>query len=60
MGAGLVAASQVRPRPAFTIVVTDGDTGWPATPPACGRVLVVLTRPSSTPVPAWATRIEAY
>jgi len=61
MGAGLVAAAACRPRPSFTIVVTDGDTGWPTTPPpACGRVLVVLTRETSTPVPAWATRIDAY
>jgi len=60
MGAGLRAAAQVKPRPAFTIVITDGDTDWPRTPPPCGKVLIVLTRKSDTQTPAWAHTIRAY
>jgi predicted metal-dependent peptidase len=60
MGAGLRAAADVRPRVALTIVITDGDTDWPTRPPACGKVLVVLTRKSSNSTPAWAQVVHAY
>ena len=56
MGAGLREAAMVRPRVALTIVVTDGDTGWPGTAPRCGKVVVVRTRPSACPIPAWVHR----
>ena len=57
---GLTAALTVRPRPDLVIVLTDGDTPWPAQPPPATRVIVVLLAPTSTPTPAWATAIPAY
>jgi predicted metal-dependent peptidase len=61
MGAGLTAASKLRRAPHVTVVLTDGDTGWPRERPAkCGTVVVVLTRESSHPVPSWAKVVHAY
>ncbi len=60
MGAGLRAAAALRPRPDVTVVMTDGETGWPAERPACGRVIVCLVRKTSCPVPAWARVVEAF
>lgn len=57
MGAGLNEAAKVRPRVALTVVVTDGDTGWPKVAPKCGKVVVVRTRPSACPTPAWVHRV---
>jgi predicted metal-dependent peptidase len=57
MGAGLAEASNVRPRVPLTVVLTDGLTGWPKDKPRCGRVVVVLTRPSSVPTPEWVYRV---
>jgi len=36
MGAGLEAAGLLRPRPAVTVVLTDGYTPWPSPPRGCG------------------------
>lgn len=62
MGAGLdTVAKKCRPKPHLTLVITDGDTGWPTTRPKnVGKVLVVFTRPSSHPAPKWAISINAY
>jgi len=40
------------------VVVTDGGTGWPATPPNC-PVVVVLTRQGYGTPPPWADVIDA-
>src|SRR6202035_2838987 len=40
MGAGIEAAELLRPRPAITVVLTDGYTPWPAQPPQGTRVLI--------------------
>jgi len=42
MGAGLHAAAALRPRPDLVIVLTDGMTPWPATPPRGIEVVVGL------------------
>lgn len=58
---GLAAAAQERPRPDVVIVLTDGDTPWPHTPPVGAAVVVgVLGRRRSDlpPTPDWATRVE--
>jgi predicted metal-dependent peptidase len=42
MGAGIGAAAALRPRPAVVIVLTDGFTPWPPSPPPATRVIVGL------------------
>src|SRR6202035_641004 len=39
MGAGIEAAAGLRPRPAVTVVLTDGFTPWPDGPPRGMRVV---------------------
>jgi predicted metal-dependent peptidase len=60
MGAGVAQVAKVKPH--LTFVLTDGDTGWPATKPqGAGEVVVVLVRKSSSPTPAWARDVvEAF
>ncbi len=58
---GLQAAGDERPRPDVIIVMTDGDTPWPSTPPpGCTVVAAILGRHGQTlpPTPAWAARVE--
>ena len=40
MGAGLVAAAKLRPRPSVVVVLTDGMTPWPAEAPKGMQVVV--------------------
>jgi predicted metal-dependent peptidase len=40
MGAGLVAAAKLRPRPSVIVVLTDGMTPWPAEAPKGMQVVV--------------------
>ena len=40
MGAGIAAAAALRPRPAVTVVLTDGYTPWPERAPKGIRVVV--------------------
>ena len=55
MGAGLAAAAALKPRPTVTIVLTDGYTPWPDSPPAAMRVVVgLLSEGSPWPAPEWA------
>lgn len=61
MGAGIEAAAALRPRPSIVIVLTDGFTPWPQSPPKNVRVIVGLlqegwTRDGWQP-PAWARTI---
>ena len=63
MGAGLEAAGRLRPRPALTVVLTDGYTPWPERKPAgLGAVMVVLIGTEETnaqvrgDVPPWVWR----
>jgi predicted metal-dependent peptidase len=53
MGAGILAAAELRPRPSIIIVLTDGYTPWPERPPAAIRVVVGLLG-ERTGGPAWA------
>lgn len=59
---GLRAAELERPRPEVVIVLTDGDTPWPETPPPGIAVIVaVLGRVGGSPLPVtppWAMRVE--
>ena len=56
MGAGLTKAAALRPRPDLIVVLTDGHTPWPPTPPRGIRVIVGLMDPSGH-VPEWAKAI---
>src|SRR5690242_14117472 len=54
MGTGIAAAAALRPRPAVTVVLTDGYTPWPAGPPKGMRVVIGLLGPGAPDAPAWA------
>jgi len=59
MRAGLAAAARLRPRPSVAVVLTDGLTPWPDTPPKRLQVIVgMVARPAigSEPwaAPDWA------
>jgi predicted metal-dependent peptidase len=56
MGAGLRAAASLRPRPDLTIVLTDGFTPWPASPPGDVPVTVGLMDARGRS-PAWAKTV---
>jgi predicted metal-dependent peptidase len=58
MGAGLAAAALLRPRPAITVVLTDGLTPWPGRPPKGMRILVALLGDASRGAPAWARTVR--
>ncbi len=56
---GITAAVAGRPRPEVVIVLTDGDTPWPAVPPAgCAVVGVLITRRGAPACPPWVVRVE--
>jgi predicted metal-dependent peptidase len=61
MRAGLAAAAALRPRPAVTVVLTDGYTPWPAEQPKGMRIVVGLIGPQARDAPPWAraVRVEA-
>ncbi len=56
MGVGIAAAVKLRPRPDVVIVITDGYTPWPDTPPAGVRVVVALL--GGGKAPEWARAVE--
>lgn len=64
MGAGIVAAASLRPRPSVVIVLTDGFTPWPERPPKGVRVVVgMLVEPNVPmahlyPAPGWARTVR--
>jgi predicted metal-dependent peptidase len=58
MGAGIAAAAALRPRPAVTVVLTDGYTPWPAVEPKGMRVVVGLLGPGAPDAPHWARAVR--
>jgi predicted metal-dependent peptidase len=58
MGAGIDAAAALRPRPAVTVVLTDGFTPWPGRPPRGTRVVVALLGDEAPDGPAWARAVR--
>ena len=58
MGAGIEAAAALRPRPAVTVVLTDGYTPWPSAPPKGMRVVVGLLGPGAPDAPVWARAVR--
>jgi predicted metal-dependent peptidase len=61
MGAGILAAAALRPRPSIVVVLTDGYTPWPQRPPPRLRVIVGLLAQPGLPAawapPAWARTV---
>jgi predicted metal-dependent peptidase len=58
MGAGIAAAAALRPRPAITVVLTDGFTPWPDRPPAGIRVIAGLLGDDAPDGPPWARAVR--
>ncbi len=58
MGAGIAAAAALRPRPAVTVVLTDGHTPWPADAPKGMRIVVGLIGAQAPPAPPWARAVR--
>jgi predicted metal-dependent peptidase len=58
MGAGIAAAYALRPRPAVTVVLTDGYTPWPDRQPPGMGVIVGLLGEDAPDGPAWAKAIR--
>jgi len=58
MGAGIAAALELRPRPSVIVVLTDGETPWPAEAPKRTRVVVGLVGRGNWPVPDWAASVQ--
>lgn len=56
MRVGIERACQVRPKPSLIIVLTDGATPWPASPPEVRCLAVVPKGASATP--DWMARVE--
>ena len=58
---GLDAVQDERPRPDVVLVLTDGDTPWPETPPPSAVVIIGLLGRKQHPLPPtpdWAVRVE--
>jgi predicted metal-dependent peptidase len=58
MGAGIEAAAGLRPRPAVTVVLTDGFTPWPEQPPRGMRVVIGLLGERAPEAPGWAHAVR--
>jgi predicted metal-dependent peptidase len=58
MGAGIDAAAALRPRPAVTVVLTDGYTPWPSSPPKGMRVVVGLLGTRAPDAPPWTRSVR--
>ena len=57
-GAGIGAAAALRPRPAVTVVLTDGYTPWPAAAPKGMRVVVGLLGERAPEAPPWTRSVR--
>ena len=54
---GILAAVQTRPSPDLLLVVTDGGTHWPESPPSRTRTVAVLVGEDPPSTPDWLERI---
>lgn len=58
MGAGIAAASALRPRPSVCVVLTDGHTPWPREAPRGMRVIAALLGPGAPDAPGWTRSVR--
>ncbi|MEC7827801.1 MAG: VWA-like domain-containing protein [Actinomycetota bacterium] len=54
---GILAAVQTRPSPDLLLVVTDGGTLWPESPPSRTRTIAVLVGDDPPSTPDWLERV---
>ncbi len=57
MGVGIEAAAKLRPRPHVIVVITDGLTPWPTSPPQGVRVVTAILGNKGGQGPTWAKNI---
>jgi hypothetical protein len=59
MREGITAALAIKPRPDAIVIVTDGETPWPANKPVgCDNFIVLLTTGAkAAEVPGWAKTV---
>ena len=57
MGVGIKCASKLHPKPHIIIVITDGWTDWPESPPHGVKVIVCILPGGKDTVPEWASKI---
>lgn len=53
MGVGIAEAASAKPPPSVIVVLTDGYTPWPDTPPKASRVIVGLIGQHAPESPPW-------
>lgn len=58
MRVGITAAEQARPAPHVVVVLTDGDTPWPAAPTRARLVCGIVAASPRSDVPSWATTVH--
>ena len=58
MRVGIAAAARTRPAPHVIIVLTDGDTPWPARPGAARLVCAIISRDTPHDTPPWAVTVH--
>lgn len=58
MRVGIAAAEALRPRPDAVIVLTDGDTPWPAQPTRSRLVCAVISPHPPRGTPEWAVTVH--
>jgi predicted metal-dependent peptidase len=57
MRVGIDAALKLRPRPHVIIVLTDGDTPWPSSPPRDVKVIAGIIDNPNADAPSWITTV---
>jgi predicted metal-dependent peptidase len=58
MGVGIQAAMKLKPRPNVIIVLTDGYTPWPDTPPRAKVIVGLMGNDNDASTPAWAKSVK--
>ena len=59
MGAGIQAAERHRPSLDFVVVITDGETPWPESPPVLPVVIALVQKPICL-LPSWGKSVECF